>query len=116
MSEALEATILSIVQRAGPRGITMGRIVDRVVADGGDERAAENQVWELLQERRLTPHGFACRTLRKSGAGGSSPEYRSYEFVLIAWSPERDRQLDLVLDEGQGDAPGNDGSGRGEQH
>ena len=92
MSEALEATILSIVRRAGPRGITMGRIVDRIVTDGGDERTAEGLIWELMQRRMLTPHGFSCRTLRKPSPNGAGATYRSYEFVLVEWSPDRDRQ------------------------
>ncbi len=73
----------------------MGRLVDRLVADGADERTAELEIWALMQERQLTPHGFACRVIRKSGQDGATKEQRTYEFVLIPWSPDRDHQLDL---------------------
>lgn len=118
MSDPLEVTILSIVQRAGAGGITMGRIVDRVVADGGEELLAEQAVWSLMQRRLLTPHGYACRTIRKPSPSGATSEHRSYEFVLIAWSPERDHQLELALPEaGNGAAKGSGGGdGRGDGH
>lgn len=82
----------------------MGAIVDALVADGANEREVELAVWGLIQARHLTPHGFVCRTVRSANGG----ESRTYEFVLIPWSPALDDQLELDLgqghDQGQGQA------------
>ena len=99
VSNDLRTAILAMVQRSDANGMTMGRLVDLFVADGANEHDTEMTIWSLIQERRLTPHGFRCRTMRKANASGTATEQRSYEFVLIPWSVERDRQMDLGLDD-----------------
>lgn len=94
MSDDLQDAVLTFVERHAEGGVTMGRIVDQLVADGAPEQAIELAIWRLIQRRRLTPNGFVCRKVRK-GAPGS--ESRTYEFVLIPWSPALDAQLELDL-------------------
>lgn len=96
MLDAMHQTILTLVEAHKDSGVTMGKIVDRLVADGGQEQEVELAVWQLIQHRRLTPNGFVCRKVRKPSSGG---ETRTYEFVLIPWSPALDAQLELDLDE-----------------
>jgi hypothetical protein len=112
MSEPLQVAVLALVEAHGDQGVTMGKIVDRLVADGGSEQEVELAIWRLIQRRRLTPNGFVCRKVRKPGQGGPGVETRTYEFVLIPWSPALDAQLDLDL--GDDDAPprGASSSGR----
>ena len=97
MSEQLQAAVLSLVERHGDTGITMGKIVDRLVADGAHEQETELAIWQLIQRRRLTPNGFVCRKVRKPNHNGPGTETRTYEFVLIPWSPALDAQLELNL-------------------
>ena len=97
MSEQLQTAVLSLVDRTGEAGITMGKIVDHLVADGAPEQEVELAIWRLIQRRRLTPTGFVCRKVRKPNQGGSGSETRTYEFVLIPWSPALDAQLELDL-------------------
>jgi hypothetical protein len=97
MSTELDEAILEIVAEHGESGVTMGRIVDTLHADGVDEQTAEMEVWSLMQQRMLTPKGFICRVVRQKGRGGRWREQRVYEFVLVAWSPDLDDQLDLEL-------------------
>jgi len=94
MSDDLQDAVLSFVERHAEGGVTMGKIVDHLIADGAPEQAVELAIWRLIQRRRLTPNGFVCRKVRK-GAPGS--ESRTYEFVLIPWSPALDAQLELDL-------------------
>ncbi len=97
MPDALQAEILSYVERNGEAGITMGKIVDALIADGAQEQEVELAIWGLMQRRRLTPSGFVCRKVRKPGQAQVA-ETRTYEFVLIPWSPALDQQLELNLD------------------
>ena len=96
MLDAMQQTILALVEAHADSGVTMGKIVDRLVADGGQEQEVELAIWQLIQHRRLTPNGFVCRKVRKPSSGG---ETRTYEFVLIPWSPALDAQLELDLGE-----------------
>lgn len=98
MASDLDDAIFEIVAEHGEGGVTMGTIVDALHADGVEEQTAELEVWSLMQQRMLTPKGFICRTVRSKGRGGRWKETRVYEFVLVAWSPELDHQLDLELD------------------
>ena len=75
-------------------GVGMGELVDRLEARGHRDRDVEQAIWQLMQERRITPNGFVCRLL-KTKAPGRSRRSRTYEFTLIPWSAERDAQLDL---------------------
>jgi hypothetical protein len=97
MSDPLQDAVLSLVEAHDQSGVTMGKIVDRLVADGGNEQDVELAIWRLIQRRRLTPNGFVCRKVRKSNQGGGEVETRTYEFVLIPWSPALDAQLELDL-------------------
>ena len=73
----------------GVRGMSMGAIVDALVARGHEEASAEAAVWSALSERRLTPVGYMCRTL-KVRDGDEYVKRRSYDFVLIPWAPQLD--------------------------
>lgn len=86
----LREHLLNLVEAAGSRGITMGALIDRVDAEGFAVQAAELEVWQLLATREITPQGFVCRVVRSRHR-----QRRSYELLLIRWSPEQDRQLDL---------------------
>ena len=88
----VEQAAHSLVEQTGDQGLTMGQIVDRLVADGAEEREAEMAIWSLIGQRLLTPNGFFCRKFRAKAQ--TETLARSYEFVLIAWSPEHDRQLE----------------------
>jgi hypothetical protein len=107
MSDPLEDAVLSLVETHAATGITMGKLVDRLVADGGSEQEVELAIWQLIQRRLVTPNGFVCRKVRKPNHNGAA-ETRTYEFVLIPWSPARDAQLDLDLGE---DAAARDAGG-----
>ncbi|PRP90743.1 hypothetical protein ENSA5_61770 [Enhygromyxa salina] len=98
MTDQLQDAVLALVETHGDAGVTMGKIVDRLVGDGASEQAVELSIWRLIQARRLTPHGFVCRKVRKPSQSGQGGETRTYEFVLISWSPALDAQLDLNLD------------------
>lgn len=102
MPDQLQAAVLTVVDRHADTGVTMGKIVDRLVADGASEQEVELAIWRLIQRRRLTPNGFVCRKIRKPTQDGGGTESRTYEFVLIPWSPALDNQLELDLD-GHGD-------------
>ncbi|KIG16966.1 hypothetical protein DB30_03950 [Enhygromyxa salina] len=98
MADQLQDAVLAIVEAHAETGVTMGKIVDRLVADGGQEQEVELAIWRLMQRRRLTPNGFSCRKVRKPSQSGRGAETRTYEFVLIPWSPALDAQLELDLD------------------
>lgn len=95
MPDQLQQTVLALVEAHGEPGVTMGKIVDRLVTDGGHEQEIELAIWDLIQRRHLTPNGFVCRKVRKPDQGA---ETRTYEFVLIPWSPALDAQLELNLE------------------
>lgn len=105
MLDPLQHTVLALVEAQGSEGVTMGTIVDRLVSDGAEEQEVELAIWKLIQHRRLTPNGFICRKVRKPSQGA---ETRTYEFVLIPWSPALDAQLELDL----GETSAANGSGR----
>lgn len=98
MAGSIHAEILRLADEAGESGITMGGIVDRLEAMGSSVPDVELAIWELLGARRLTPAGFVCRTVRRPAERGYE-RARSYEFLLVPWSPERDQQLELDLGE-----------------
>jgi hypothetical protein len=98
MSDPLADAVLTLVETHAATGITMGKLVDRLVADGGNEQEIELAIWRLIQRRLVTPNGFVCRKVRKPNHNGAA-ETRTYEFVLIPWSPARDAQLELDLGE-----------------
>jgi hypothetical protein len=97
MADQLQDAVLALVEAHAETGVTMGKIVDRLVADGGPEQEIELAIWRLMQRRRLTPNGFVCRKVRKPSQSGRGGETRTYEFVLIPWSPALDAQLELDL-------------------
>ncbi|HVI01384.1 MAG TPA: hypothetical protein VM869_21850 [Enhygromyxa sp.] len=97
MPDQLQDAVLTVVERHADTGVTMGKIVDRLVADGAPEQDVELAIWRLIQHRRLTPNGFVCRKVRKPTQDGGGVESRTYEFVLIPWSPALDAQLELDL-------------------
>lgn len=90
MTSLVERAALEAVERAGEGGAPMGSVVDELVGAGFEEGEVEGAIWQLLQARRLTPHGFVARVLRRG-----SRHQRVYEFVLIPWSAALDRQLDM---------------------
>ncbi|MFO7565958.1 MAG: hypothetical protein R6X02_25165 [Enhygromyxa sp.] len=107
MPDQLQDAVLTVVERHADTGVTMGKIVDRLVADGAPEQDVELAIWRLIQRRRLTPNGFVCRKVRKPAQDGVGTETRTYEFVLIPWSPALDAQLELDLGEDPAGAAGN---------
>jgi hypothetical protein len=98
MSKALDDAILLRAGRGAPGGVSMGIIVDELATQGHEAEEVERAVWRLLGVRRLTPCGFVCRIVRRRNDSGESTHVRTYEFLLIPWSPEMDRQLDLGID------------------
>lgn len=102
MAESIDQLILARLHEAGKAGLAMGAIVDRLVDEGFEEDRAESAIWGLMQRRLVTPHGYIRRQVRRGGGerGDARGVRRSYEFVLCAWSPEQDAQLDLKLGEG----------------
>lgn len=112
MPDHLQDAVLTVVERHADTGVTMGKIVDRLVADGAPEQEVELAIWRLIQHRRLTPNGFVCRKVRKPTQDGLGSETRTYEFVLIPWSPALDAQLELNLGE-HGHDHGGDHASRG---
>ncbi|MCA9718957.1 MAG: hypothetical protein H6713_11175 [Myxococcales bacterium] len=82
-----------ILERAatnGSRGVTMGALVEAMIRHGNAVEDVEREIWNLLATRRLTPSGFAARLLRRRDQLGALVERRSYEFLLVPWSPQRD--------------------------
>lgn len=97
-NRGIEQAIADRVEQEGPRGIPMGALVDALVAAGATESEAEQAIWLLMQRRHLTPNGYVRRVLRR-GEGDLRAEHRTYEFVLVSWTPDMDRQLDSTLPE-----------------
>jgi hypothetical protein len=98
MSNAIDDAILLRAGREAPRGASMGVIVDDLAAEGHAAEQVERAVWRLLGARRLTPSGFVCRVVRRRTDSGEIRQVRTYEFLLIPWSPEMDRQLDSRIE------------------
>lgn len=107
MGTRLRQIIVEIVHQGDAAGVSMGQIVDELVRQGYDEAAVELAIWQLMQERRLTPNGFVCRIVKRRNEDGHVHRARTYEFLLVPWAPERDRQLEFELDPGA--APQSDG-------
>jgi hypothetical protein len=95
---SITRAVLHVAEQAGPSGIAMGRLVDALERDGHPVEDIEQAVWTLLGQRRLTPSGFVCRSLRQRSERGRSAPLRVYEFLLAPWSAELDGQLELELD------------------
>jgi len=99
MGDALRTAILEAAAAKGEHGVTMGVIVDGLCGSYAAEQV-EHAIWALLSRRLLTPSGFVCRMLQRRGDGEKAKISRSYEMLLVPWSPEDDQQLDLALDSG----------------
>lgn len=97
MPAPLRQAILEVANRTESSGATMGDIVDQLAGAGYTDTSIEAEVWTLLAERRLTPCGFVCRKVRRRDATGEMELRRSYEFLLIPWSADADKQLELQL-------------------
>lgn len=100
MAVDLEQEILALLgaPEARARGhVTMGEVVDQLVVRGHGAEEIESTIWSMLQSRRLTPNGYVCRTLRRRVEDGIIHR-RSYEFTLVPWDPDLDRQLSLLPD------------------
>jgi len=97
MSEQFREAIVEEAGRAGDRGVAMGQIVDAMVGLGHAVESVEQAIWGMLAERSLTPSGFVCRIVRRRDAFGERVQARSYELLLVPWSADFDRQLDLDL-------------------
>ena len=95
MASPLQRAILDLAEQAGEQGVSMGDVVDALEQRGFAAPDVEHEIWDMLSRRRLTPSGFVCRKLRTSQGRGSR---RTYEFLLVPWSPELDGQLELDLD------------------
>jgi hypothetical protein len=95
MASPLQRAIAELAEQAGEQGISMGDVVDALEQRGFAPPDVEHEIWEMLSQRRLTPSGFVCRTMRRSQG---KTNRRIYEFLLVPWSPELDGQLELDLD------------------
>jgi hypothetical protein len=100
MSSAVATAILELAACFEPGGITMWRIVDVLEGRGLRPQLVENELWQMLARRQLTPCGYICRKVRRRDALGEFEQARSYELLLIPWSEDLDRQLELKLAEG----------------
>ncbi len=97
MGDGFREMLLERAGKAGNRGVPMGQLVDEMVGLGHEVEAVEEAIWSLLGCRALTPSGFVCRIVRRKDAFGEQVQARSYELLLMPWSAEQDRQLDLDL-------------------
>lgn len=95
-TSALSTAISELVERSGEQGVSMGSIVDTLEREGHAASDVEIEIWRMMSSRRLTPSGFICRSIRRATAQKTKTE-RAYEFLLVAWSPELDGQLELNL-------------------
>lgn len=107
MSPLAEA-ILELAHSAGPAGASLGSIVDELEARGYAAERVEQELWRLMGLRRLTPCGFVCRKVLRRDPTGELLRLRTYEMRFTPWSEQLDRQLDLQLDDGDGETPGSD--------
>ncbi len=96
MQDGIQALVLELAEQAGPKGISMGHIVDQLAGAGHQTDAVERAIWELLGRRRLTPVGYVRRVLRRRGDNDRLISSRSYEFLLIPWSADLDKQLEIA--------------------
>lgn len=94
----LRQLLVDLAREGGEDGVTMGSMVDALVDQGHDAGSVEMAIWQLMQERHLTPNGFVCRVVKRRDEDGQPQRARTYEFLLVPWSPDRDRQLDLDLE------------------
>ncbi len=92
---ALRQAILALAESVPDKGMSMGALVDTLEHNGYAPEEIELEIWAMLASRRLTPSGFVCRKVRATE--GATPA-RTYEFLLVPWSPKLDGQLDLGLD------------------
>lgn len=97
MGDGFRDALLERAGKAGNRGVPMGQLVDEMVGLGHEVEAVEQAIWSLLGSRALTPSGFVCRIVRRKDTFGELVQARSYELLLMPWSAEQDRQLDLDL-------------------
>jgi len=97
MASDLILAVLELAEHAGTQGIAMGTVVDTLEAQGFAAEDVEQQIWQLMSARRLTPAGFICRTMQRR-QGGKTKRQRMYEFTLVPWSPHLDQQLELELE------------------
>ncbi len=94
MRSALRQAIVALVESVPDEGMAMGSVVDTLEHNGYPSQDVEHEIWAMLAARRLTPAGFVCRKVRSRP--GATPS-RTYEFLLMAWSPNLDGQLELTL-------------------
>lgn len=95
MPSPVAAAVLELVEQFEPGGVTMGRIVDLLEGQGFVPEEVEQELWRLLADRRLTPCGYVYRKVQRRDAFGELERVRSYELLLIPWSQDLDRQLEL---------------------
>lgn len=101
MGHVLRESIIEAAAGEGDRGVAMGAIVDALSSAGYAPEDIELAIWALLGARLLTPNGFVCRMLQRKGSNGVKARVsRSYELLLVPWSPVDDRQLELSLGSG----------------
>ncbi len=96
MRSALRQAILALAESAPEEGMSMGALVDTLEHNGYAPQDVEHEIWTMLAARQLTPGGFICRKVRSKP--GATPT-RTYEFLLLPWSPQLDGQLELGLGE-----------------
>lgn len=96
MSTGLSQAILELAESAGNEGVAMGAIVDTLEAAGHEVESVEQEIWDLMARRRLTPCGFVCRVVRQR-VEGEAVRQRVYELMLVPWSRHLDDQLELEL-------------------
>jgi hypothetical protein len=97
MASYLSDAIIELAARYEPRGVPMGVIVDTLAGEGFEAASIESEIWGMLGRRRLTPCGYVCRKVRRRDETGELVMARTYEFLLVPWSPDMDRQLDLDI-------------------
>lgn len=106
MPSYLSDAIVDLAMRHEPRGVSMGVIVDTLAGEGFEAASIESEIWGLLGSRRLTPCGYVCRKVRRRDETGELVLARTYEFLLVPWSPDMDKQLDLdIAARGEGERP-----------
>jgi hypothetical protein len=103
MASYLHDAIMELASRHEPRGVAMGVIVDTLAGEGFDAASIESEIWGMLGNRRLTPCGYVCRKVRRRDETGELVLARTYEFLLVPWSADMDRQLDLDIAARAGD-------------
>ena len=97
MPSYLRDAIAELASRHEPRGVPMGVIVDTLAGEGFEATSIESEIWQMLGSRRLTPCGYVCRKVRRRDETGELALVRTYEFLLVPWSADMDKQLDLDI-------------------